>query len=109
MLIFNKKLEYDDDTSIIPRSTSVIARRLPASRPGKGGAARYVSGKTPITARNPSRPEASSSNRGMNVPSQLAQNGVSELNDAQTEEEKIKALFSLQANQWKEQQEEMAK
>ncbi|GKZ51582.1 hypothetical protein AbraIFM66951_006136 [Aspergillus brasiliensis] len=36
-------------------------------------------------------------------------NGVLELNNAQTEEEKINALFNLQANQWKEQQQEMAK
>ncbi|KAL4785829.1 DWNN domain-containing protein [Aspergillus varians] len=83
--------EYDDDTSVIPRSTSVIARRLPASRPGKGGAARYVSGKMPVNARNA-------------PPS----NGVQELNNAQTEEEKINALFNLQANQWREQQQEMA-
>jgi protein MPE1 len=32
-----------------------------------------------------------------------------ELNNAQTEEEKINALFNLQASQWQEQQQEMAK
>lgn len=52
--------EYDDDTAIIPRSTSIIARRLPAARPGKGGAARYVSGKVPVNARNTQRAEQSS-------------------------------------------------
>ncbi|KAL4885381.1 DWNN domain-containing protein [Aspergillus karnatakaensis] len=107
--IYNEdtKEEYDDDTSVIPRSTSVIARRLPASRPGKGGAARYVSGKMPVNARNAPRSDQPTLNRS--APSfQPISNGVNELNNAQTEEEKISALFNLQANQWKEQQQEMA-
>ncbi|GAD98627.1 hypothetical protein AN7431.2 [Paecilomyces variotii No. 5] len=100
--------EYDDDTTIIPRSTSVIARRLPAARPGKGGAARYVSGKMPVNARSTGRADISSSSRTASGAGNVSSNGVSELDSAQTEEEKIKALFNLQANQWKEQQQEMA-
>ncbi|KAJ5455814.1 RING finger protein [Penicillium daleae] len=99
--------EYDDDTTIIPRSTSVIARRLPAARPGKGGAARYVSGKMPVNARNASRTEPST-NRAVPGMGGSVTNNVLELNNAQTEEEKINALFNLQASQWKEQQQEMA-
>ncbi|KAL4974539.1 DWNN domain-containing protein [Aspergillus desertorum] len=100
--------EYDDDTSVIPRSTSVIARRLPASRPGKGGAARYVSGKMPVNARSAPRIEQATSNRTASNVVHPVSNGVQELNNAQTEEEKINALFNLQANQWREQQQEMA-
>ncbi|KAL4927439.1 cleavage polyadenylation factor subunit MPE1 [Aspergillus undulatus] len=100
--------EYDDDTSVIPRSTSVIARRLPASRPGKGGAARYVSGKMPVNARSAPRNEQSASSRALPNSNQPVSNGVQELHNAQTEEEKINALFNLQANQWREQQQEMA-
>lgn len=105
--ILTLSLEYDDDTTIIPRSTSVIARRLPAARPGKGGAARYVSGQMPINARSapctePFTTRATSSTATVD-------NNVLELNNAQTEEEKINALFNLQASQWKEQQQEMAK
>ncbi|KAF4210757.1 hypothetical protein CNMCM5878_003861 [Aspergillus fumigatiaffinis] len=100
--------EYDDDTTIIPRSTSVIARRLPASRPGKGGAARYVSGKMPVSARSAPRNDASMSARAIPNTSNTVSNSVLELNNAQTEEEKINALFNLQASQWKEQQQEMA-
>ncbi|KAK2747617.1 hypothetical protein FQN55_004971 [Onygenales sp. PD_40] len=99
--------EYDDDTTIIPRSTSVIARRLPAARPGKGGAARYVSGKMPVNARSSSRIEPSIPNRPTNNGSTAISN-ISDLNGAQSEDEKIKALFSLQESQWKEQQNEMA-
>ena len=40
----NEFLEYKDDTYIIPRSSSVIAKRIPAAKPGKGKAAMYISG-----------------------------------------------------------------
>ncbi|EEQ86223.1 zinc knuckle domain-containing protein [Blastomyces dermatitidis ER-3] len=99
--------EYDDDTTIIPRSTSVIARRLPAARPGKGGAARYVSGKMPVNARSSSRIEPPTSNRTVSGGGAII-NNIPDLNAAQSEDEKIKALFSLQETQWKEQQNEMA-
>ncbi|KAF2244917.1 DWNN-domain-containing protein [Trematosphaeria pertusa] len=41
--------EYDDDTTIISRSSTVIAVRRPAAR-GHGRAARYVSGRAPVRA-----------------------------------------------------------
>ncbi|QRW03386.1 mRNA polyadenylation-like protein [Ceratobasidium sp. AG-Ba] len=50
--------EYKDDNHQIARSTSVLAKRLPASRPGKGKAASYVVGIQPGT----SRPDSSASN-----------------------------------------------
>jgi protein MPE1 len=102
-------VEYDDDTAIIPRSTSVIARRLPAARPGKGGAARYVSGKMPLTARGSTRPDLPSTGRITSGAGPAGQSSIPGLDSAQTEDEKIDALFNLQANQWKEQQQEMAK
>ncbi|KAF2478222.1 DWNN-domain-containing protein [Lindgomyces ingoldianus] len=43
------KEEYDDDTTIISRSSTVIAVRRPAAR-GHGRAARYVSGRAPVRA-----------------------------------------------------------
>ncbi|BGP00908.1 Protein mpe1 [Rhodotorula toruloides] len=36
--------EYTKDHELIPRSTSVIARRLPPSRPGRGNALKYMAG-----------------------------------------------------------------
>ncbi|KAI8050637.1 DWNN domain-containing protein [Gilbertella persicaria] len=39
--------EYKDDMFVVPRNTSVIVRRLPAARPGKGTAQRYVLGVLP--------------------------------------------------------------
>ncbi|OAL45059.1 DWNN-domain-containing protein [Pyrenochaeta sp. DS3sAY3a] len=43
------KTEYDDDTTTISRSSTVVAVRRPAAR-GHGRAARYVSGKAPVRA-----------------------------------------------------------
>jgi protein MPE1 len=56
--------EYKDDTSLIPRSATVICVRRPAPR-GQGRAARYISGKAPVRAiskdtSKPSAPVASS-------------------------------------------------
>ncbi|KMU82099.1 zinc knuckle domain containing protein [Coccidioides immitis RMSCC 3703] len=96
--------EYEDDTAIIPRSTSIIARRLPASRPGKGTAARYISGKVPVTGRPSSRIEPNVTSR----PGSGGGNLRPDLNSVQSEDEKIKAVLNLQESQWREQQEDMA-
>lgn len=51
--------EYKDDTSLIPRSATVICVRRPAPR-GQGRAARYISGKAPVRAisKDVSKPSA---------------------------------------------------
>ncbi|KAI0383188.1 DWNN-domain-containing protein [Hypomontagnella monticulosa] len=94
--------EYDDDTTIIPRSTTVIARRLPPQKPGAGRAARYVSGKMPASARNSSRRENAAK------AAKPASTGIAQINAAMTEEEKMKAMFQAQSDQWTVQQEEMS-
>lgn len=96
--------EYDDDTSIIPRSTTVIAKRLPAVKAGRGGAARYVSGKIPQNAKNFHRMEAPATKPS----SSNASNGATAMNGAQNEEERIAAMFKMGADQWAQQQQEMA-
>ncbi|KAF5361977.1 hypothetical protein D9756_002345 [Leucocoprinus leucothites] len=55
-------MKYKDDTTIIPRSSSVIVKRLPAARPGKGRASYYTSGATPTvpTSESVQRPGSSS-------------------------------------------------
>lgn len=99
--------EYDDDTTIIPRSTTVIAKRTPAARHGHGRAARYVSGQAPVTAKNAYRTETSHK-RGAGEKSSAADNGIAEMNNAQTEEEKIAAMFKADATQWEQQKQQMA-
>ncbi|KAI9808731.1 MAG: hypothetical protein M1825_003883 [Sarcosagium campestre] len=100
--------EYDDDTTIIPRSTSISARRLPPARAGRGSAARYVSGKMPVNALNSSRVEKAVSKAA--IPAKPATNSAAPSlgNGAQTEEERIAAMFKAGAEHWDKQQEEMS-
>lgn len=102
-------VEYDDDTTIIPRSTSVLARRLPAKVPGKGGAARYVSGKMPANAKNSYRIEQNSMPATATKPSTSTMSGASAMEKAQTEEERIAAMFQVGADQWEQQKQHMAR
>lgn len=98
MLIFSV---YDDDTTQIPRSTTVVARRLPASRPGAGKAARYVTGKMPVTAKNQHRVEAA------NVTAQMTSKPVTNNGfamQAMSEEEKLQSMLNMQDEAWKEDQ-----
>lgn len=96
--------EYDDDTTIIPRSTTVIARRQPALKPGAGRAARYVSGKMPVSAKNAGRREQA----GKASSSKPMSTAISQMNNAMTEDEKMAAMFAAQTEQWSAQQEEMS-
>ncbi|KAJ9141658.1 Retinoblastoma-binding protein [Pleurostoma richardsiae] len=95
--------EYDDDTTIIPRSTTVVARRLPPMKPGAGRAARYVSGKMPVHAKNASRKE-----QATKASAKSTSNAIAQMNNAMTEEEKMAAMFQAQSEQWSAQQEEMS-
>ena len=97
--------EYDDDTAVIPRSTTVIAKRLPAVKAGRGGAARYVSGKMPQNAKAHHQSETPTTK----PLSFNASSGATAMNGAQNEEEKIAAMFKMGADQWVQQQQEMAK
>lgn len=113
-------LEYDDDTTIIPRSTYIIARRLPAVKQGRGTAARYVSGKMPTAALpNAGRIEKSFAAQksgmqnkqdhfGNRNPNQM-NGGSMQGGDAQSEEDKIAQMFAQSTEQWQQTQEKMAK
>ena len=45
--------EFKDDSQIIPRSSSVIVKRLPSARPGKGKASMYVAGAGNVPVSDP--------------------------------------------------------
>jgi len=96
-------VEYDDDTTIIPRSTTVVARRLPPMKPGAGRAARYVSGKMPVHAKNSSRRE-----QAVKATTKGPSNAMAQMTNALTEEEKLAAMFAVQSEQWNTQQEELS-
>ena len=96
---------FDDDTSIIPRSTTVIAKRMPATRSGRGGAARYVQGKMPQHAKQSHRQEVT--NRSTAAGSTKAPSATADT--TQTEDQKIAQMLQLGANDWAQQQQQMAR
>ncbi|KAI7538772.1 DWNN-domain-containing protein [Hortaea werneckii] len=97
--------KYDDDTTQIPRSTTVIARRLPASKPGAGRAARYVTGKMPVNAKNQHRIESTPATASTReTPAASAMGSGKEM----TEEEKLAAMFDANTEAWKHDQSLMA-
>ncbi|KAI9707525.1 MAG: hypothetical protein M1836_000486 [Candelina mexicana] len=100
--------EYDDDTTIIPRSTSITARRLPPAKAGRGNGARYVSGKAPVNARNTSKMEAPTSKLALQGSASKAATAIVEDDGPKTEEEQIAAMFQAGAAQWEQQKKEMA-
>jgi protein MPE1 len=83
----------------------VIARRLPALKPGAGRAARYVSGRMPGAAKNSSRKEQAAK---VSATSKSTSSAITQMNNAMTEEEKMAAMFQAQTEQWSAQQEEMS-
>lgn len=95
--------EYDDDTTIIPRSTTVVARRLPSIKQGAGRAARYVSGKMPVNAKNNSRKE-----QVAKAAAKTTSTALTQMSNALTEEERLAAMFQAQSEQWTAQQEELS-
>ncbi|KAF8865100.1 DWNN-domain-containing protein [Acephala macrosclerotiorum] len=97
--------EYDDDTAIIPRSTTVIAVRKPCAKKGAGRAQRYVNGKMPVSAKNNSRKEVSKA-----AAKATAATGLAQMNNASmTEEQRLAAMFQAQSEQWNDQLQEMGK
>lgn len=88
--------EYTDDTTIIPRSSSVIVRRLPPSLgPGRGKASRYVTGKAPSKAI--SKPVAAT-----------PATALPDFSNAGNEADRLNAIFAAEGASWEQQQQEMA-
>lgn len=119
---------------MIPRNTSIIVRRLPASRPGKGTAQRYVLGVLPTDGKGqgfqksgggaPPPPSGAQFNPGRNMVLNAARptpakpileqpntNSNTETDDGpkdDSEEARIQAMFQQTTDQWGAMQERLA-
>ena len=82
----------------------MTAKRLPAVRPGRGGAARYVSGKMPVNARSFHRQQAGPLQVDVN-----AIGGSAALQGAGSEDERIAAMLQLGAEDWAQQSQHLAR
>ncbi|OAD01478.1 CCHC-type zinc finger transcription factor [Mucor lusitanicus CBS 277.49] len=99
--------EYKDDVFVVPRNTSVIVRRLPAARPGKGTAQRYVLGVNMVL--NAQRPHAA--NKPSSQQPATADDGTKNESDEpkdDSEEARIQAMFQQTTDQWGAMQERLA-
>ncbi|KAI8982629.1 DWNN domain-containing protein [Pilobolus umbonatus] len=109
--------EYKDDIFVVPRNTSVIVRRLPASKPGKGTAQRYLLGTLPTDVKGgfgvvkTSSPVAVSAGRNMVLNAQKTAPVVDKKEDMpkdDSEEARIQAMFQQTTDQWGAMQERLA-
>ena len=96
--------EYEEDQTVVPRSTSVVARRSPATAASRGpgtataalgNATRYVTGKPRVFA---------SMKRKTAAPGAGADIGST----AMSEEDRIASMFANQESQWENTQQEMS-
>ncbi|EUC60850.1 mRNA polyadenylation-like protein, putative [Rhizoctonia solani AG-3 Rhs1AP] len=108
LLIFDPttEQEYKDDNHQIARSTSVLAKRLPAARPGKGKAAQYVLGINPSDIPRPDSTNVGA-NRPIPKPQEPTRIVVPEGTSAD-EAAGIAAMFQASQEIWDETQEKMA-
>lgn len=76
-------------------------------KPGAGRAARYMTGKVPVNAKNSSRKEQATSKS--TVTAAPITNLNTQINENMTEEERMAAMFASQSEQWSAQKAEMAR
>jgi len=108
--------EYVDDLATIPRNTSIIVRRVPPERPGKGNAQKYLSASGPSThiigrrVANTSKSAPSITKNKIITTNKTSQGGVKteETLEGLTEEERINAMFQKSNEHWKQLQDQMA-
>jgi protein MPE1 len=113
---YTKEKEYTDDNAIIPRATSIIVRRLPPSKPGKGNGAKYVSGAITSSGRNRTEfgKKTNEVTAKSTTPAQpsVVRNGIPGLANAKAapgdENAAIQMMMSAQRDNWDSTQQAMA-
>ncbi|KAH9995415.1 DWNN domain-containing protein [Russula compacta] len=110
--------ELKDDSHMIPRSSSVVVKRVPPVRPGKGKAAMYI-GAPGTSATLESRPNSQTGNTwpvkgslsrrfDKEVSSKPASAPVQSLSGNEDEAAAMAAMFQAQSANWEETQEKMS-
>ncbi|WFD34460.1 Protein mpe1 [Malassezia cuniculi] len=111
--------EYRDDNYMIPRSTHVTVRRLPASRPGRGTAQLYVADlQAPASAPEPAAAARQPQSTPYRGPMSMRFDGREQsaapvissaaIDENSDEASRIAAMFQATSEQWGETQEKMA-
>lgn len=102
--------ELEDDSTVIPRSSTVVVRRSPAIKSAMQSAAfnasRYVTGRPRVFQRKPGN--TASNNPGLEMNSGGNTNAAAAVVDGTTEDERIANMFATQRSQWEQTQEAMS-
>ncbi|KAE9394722.1 DWNN-domain-containing protein [Gymnopus androsaceus JB14] len=118
----DSKEEILDDTTIIPRSSFVIIKRVPAARPGKGKASMYVAGAANMVPTSEPAQRAAGFYKGamskrfdgkdesQNKPGTSSNTATPVKNNVTNEDEAaaMSAMFQAQTANWEEAQEQMS-
>ena len=98
------KEEYDDDSVVIPRNTSVLVARKPPQKVGNGTAQRYLSAAVPIMPKMTQKAAIYTKpvlGQTYRPPNPTTAEGIAE-------KEGISQMFKQQAATWQQTQTEMA-
>jgi len=76
---------------------------------GKGSGARYVSGKTPANAKNSYRVEQTNASAISAKTITSTGNAAAVMDKAETEQERIDAMYTLGAEQWEQTKQVMSR
>jgi protein MPE1 len=92
--------EYTDDNAVVPKTYEVYGKRRPAARPGHGTTARYASARAAPKPRrqDPAAPAARPANTDF----------FAAMENAKTEDEKIRAMMHGEDAQWAEKKKELS-
>ncbi|GLB41936.1 putative DWNN [Lyophyllum shimeji] len=122
------KQEMKDDSQIIPRSSSVVVKRLPAARPGKGKASIYLAGagnalplpdsahKPAVTSNGPTTWHKGAMSKRFDVKDESSakttpSGSTTTIKSSVTTEDEqaaVAAMFQAQTANWEETQEKMS-
>ncbi|KAK9468588.1 DWNN domain-containing protein [Lipomyces arxii] len=100
--------EYEDDSEVLPRSTSVVIRRRAPSKPGRGTGARYASGKSQPIAAIPSGAARRAPGHEQNLMDTVGSGTGIPHKNGNSEDDMINAMFQAQNENWRHTQEHMA-
>ncbi|KAG5723671.1 hypothetical protein E4T56_gene20242 [Termitomyces sp. T112] len=121
------KQEFKDDSQVIPRSSSVTVKRIPAARPGKGKASMYLAGLTGAVPTSDPITKSGASTNGVtwhkgamskrfdvkdeqpsSALNKLTSSGIKTAIADEDEQAAVAAMFQAQTANWEETQEKMS-
>ncbi|GAA97829.1 uncharacterized protein L969DRAFT_77888 [Mixia osmundae IAM 14324] len=108
--IFNPETdeEYRHDSTIVPRATTVLARRTPASRRGQGNAQKYIVDESTLHAAATTVSAPSLPFQAKGPMSMRFDNAAATVPAGDDEESRLAAMFAQSGQQWEQQSSQLS-